>query len=164
MQNAHFFKYCPQIWNEICPVFLLDSIMFPTSPTAATIICIQSKTEESEKKTFTVFELLCYVRARNQMQTRENAENIVFIQKEFGSQVIRDSKDTISRQKNGQKAGRSENQKSEWQRYPGAGRNHNLNKSKVIHEKSEWQTNPRGDESWKSKQRVLFTESQSSGV
>ena len=31
-----------------------------------------------------------YARARNQMQTRENAENIVFNETEVSSQVIRD--------------------------------------------------------------------------
>ena len=50
------------------------------------------------------------------MRTKENPENIVFIEQEFGSQVIRDSKDKINRQKKGQKAGKGLNQKSEWWR------------------------------------------------
>ena len=67
------------------------------------------------------------------MQTRENAENVVFIEQEFGSQVIRDSKDKINRQKNGQKASRSQNQNSEWQRYQGTGRDRNRNKQIKSH-------------------------------
>ena len=47
---------------------------------------------------------------------------------EFGVEVIRDSGDKINKQKNNRKTGRSQNQKSEWQRYEGAGRNSKLNK------------------------------------
>ena len=58
------------------------------------------------------------------MQTRENAENVVFIQARVNSQVTRDVQFQYDRQESGQKTSNSQNQKGDEQKYKRADRNH----------------------------------------
>ena len=84
------------------------------------------------------------------MQTRDNAENVVFIQ--FVSQTVRDPQYKNRRQKNGQKTSEGQNQKAEGQRYQGAGRNRGRNKQRKGH-KSNGQ---KGKQIRKSKPKGVF--------
>ena len=61
--------------------------------------------------------ILCYAQVRNQMQTRENVENVGFIGVEVGSQADRDLLYRFREQDNSQKTSKSQNQKSECRRY-----------------------------------------------
>ena len=57
-----------------------------------------------------------------------DAEDVVFIVAEFSSQVIRDTGYRDRKQKRSRKTIRDQNQKSDWRRYQGAGRNRSWNK------------------------------------
>ena len=103
------------------------------------------------------FSLVCYAQARNQMQTRENAENVVFNVPEFSSQVIRDTRCRDRKQKS-KKPIKSQNQKPDVQRYQGAGRNRRHGTHIKSHkQKADGQTNPEGQAKIENQTKGVFS-------
>ena len=86
------------------------------------------------------------------MQTRENAENVVFIQAVFRSQEISEMQFQINRQKNSQKASETQNADNQ-KKQRAAGIVVGIHAAKVINQKSERQTNRRTRQARKSKKK-----------
>ena len=100
------------------------------------------------------------------MQTRDQAENVVFNQAEVGSQVDRDSRYKNNRQKNGPKTSKSQNQKADVQKYKGAGRNSSRSdQSESQNQKANMQKKTEGTGKLENQTKgCRLTESQITGV
>ena len=100
------------------------------------------------------------------MQTRDNAEKVVFIQADFVSQAVRDLQYVNRRQKNGQKTSKGQNQKADGQKYQQAGRNRGRNKQSKSHKSKSRKTNTSegAGNVENQNQSVSFTKSEITGV